>query len=386
MEISRIQTTTVYKKIIIGFSILTVLLVGLIAYFSFSKTIITITLAPKEISTTMTAAVKQNLTAEEKLQLSSLPGYLVSTTVSGTKTFTNTNTGGQPVEAQATGKVTIYNNWTTDQPLAATTRLLTPNGLLFRLKNRVDVPAGQAVANVEVYADQPGAAGNIGPTKFTIPGLWPGLQEKIYAESKESMSGGIRQADIITQTQLNEAKRTLIDELVKKAAADLEQTDEVKKNNTTISTQSVATVILSEESSAKNGDEASSFDISLKIKAMAVIFDETQLQAKVLTQLRQEINADEQLVAGGQSTFTYHVQEHDLDNQTASLEATYTAQAVPRLSNPIFNRDKITGKDAQTIKEYFSNFDEVKSVAIKFSPFWVTKAPTLKDHIEIKLQ
>ncbi len=42
-------------------------------------------------------------------------------------------------------------------------------------------------------------------------------------------------------------------------------------------------------------------------------------------------------------------------------------------------------KDEQEIKAYYSGYEEIKSADIKFSPFWVRRAPTLMDHIEIKI-
>ena len=153
----------------------------------------------------------------------------MSTTVNGTQNFTNTNRGEQ-AEAQATGTVTIYNSWSENQPLMATTRLLTPDGVLFRIKERVDVPAGGKIENVEVYADQPGTSGNIGPTSFTIPGLWQGLQEKIYAENSEPMTGGLRETKFITQKIISETSDVLKGELIEKAKIKLGQTEEIKNH------------------------------------------------------------------------------------------------------------------------------------------------------------
>ena len=81
--------------------------------------------------------------------------------------------------------------------MVATTRLLTSEGVLFRLKDRVNVPAGGEI-EVEVYADQSGIASEIGPSQFTIPGLRTDLQKLIYAVSKESMKGGIKKTGVLS--------------------------------------------------------------------------------------------------------------------------------------------------------------------------------------------
>lgn len=90
----------------------------------------------------------------------------------------------------ATGTVTLVNETGAAQPLVATTRLLSEGGVLFRLRDRVTVPAGGTV-EAAVYADQPGPSGDIGPSRFTIPGLSPALQASIYARSSSPMTGGV---------------------------------------------------------------------------------------------------------------------------------------------------------------------------------------------------
>lgn len=385
MEISKIQTTRFYKKIVIGFSVVAVIILALIIYFSLAKTVITVTLTPQETSTSFYANVKKELTDEDKLTNNALDGYLLKTEVSGAQDFANTNQGNE-VEDQATGTVTIYNNWSQEQPLAATTRLLTPDNTLFRIKDRVDVPAGGKLENVEVYADQPGAAGNISPTKFTIPGLWPGLQDKIYAESTAAMTGGLRQAKVLTEEIAKNAKNNLSQQLIQEAITKLEQADEIRNSGDTVLEQALFQVVLSEQLSAEAGEEIDSFNLEMNLRIIAVVFDENELLTKAVNTIQGELANDQELKSHNKNNLIYSVDEYSFEDQTASLRVQFSAKVVPRLSSPIFNRDNITGKDSQQIKAYFANYDEIGNVTIKFSPFWVTKAPSLKDHIEIKIK
>lgn len=386
MEIGKTQTTTGYKKLVIAFSAIAVITLGLIVYYSLSKTVITVTLAPKKVTSTFTVDVRADPATAGTSPNSALTGYLIATDVSGSKDFQNTSSGGTTIAAQATGTVTIYNNWSQAQALAATTRLLTPDGILFRLKDRVDVPAGGKIENVAVYADQAGATGNISPTKFTIPGLWPGLQEKIYAESTTAMTGGTRQAHAITQTMINDAQKTVEKELVQQAATALAQTEAIKNSQDAVLPQAIRLITAKETSSAKADEEADIFTYSVNAQAVAVIFKEAELENLAIKSLQSELPVDEQINQSSRGTLRYSLETYDVDKQTATLQVSYTTTTIPRLSNTMFNRDNTVGKDRQTIQEYFSNFDTVKNVSITFSPFWVTRAPRLKDHIEIKLQ
>lgn len=385
MQISKIQTTKFYKRLIIIFLTIALITLGVIIYFSFSKTTITVHLIPKTVSTIINTEVEKELTLGENTAAHKLSGFILTTTVSGSQTFINTNQGGQ-VEAQAIGSVTIYNNWSTDQPLMATTRLLTPEGILFRIRERVDVPAGSKIENIEVYADQLGASGNIGPATFSIPGLWPGLQDKIYAESTAPMTSGLREARTITQQIINETKSVLKGELINKAKKNLVNNDEIKNHQFNKLGQAVATIILEEESSAAEGEEATSFAITMKLKVIVVNIDENKLLNLALNKLEEELPSDEKLHETSNKTLSYNVEEYNLEDQTATLKVEIIAGAIPRSSSPILNKDNLTDKNSQEINTYFSNFDEVLSVNINFSPFWITTTPGLKENIELLIE
>jgi len=385
MQIAKIQTTKFYKRLAIIFSVFVLIILALVIYFSFSKTIITVHLAPKDATTNFNINIKNEITAEEATSGYNLTGFLLSTTVNGSQNFTNTNKGEQ-AEAQATGTVTIYNNWSENQPLMATTRLLTPDGILFRIKERVDVPAGGKIENIEVYADQQGTSGNIEPTTFTIPGLWQGLQEKIYAENSEPMTGGLRETKFITQKIINETSDVLKGELVEKAKTKLEQTEEIKNHPYQKLGQAVATVTLEQESSASDGDEADSFDINIKLRVIVVNLDETQLLNIAKNYLTEELPSDEKLFKSSNQALSYSVEEYNLEGQTASIKVKFTAATILQSSNPIFDKENLTNKNSQEINTYFSSFEEILSVNVKFSPFWITTTPKLKDHIELRIE
>lgn len=385
MQIAKIQTTKFYKRLAIIFSVFVLIILALVIYFSFSKTIITAHLIPRDVTTNFNINLKGEVTEEEAISGENLAGFLLSTTVAGSQNFTNTNNLGEQVAAQATGTVTIYNNWSENQPLMATTRLLTPDGILFRIKDRIDVPAGGKIENVEVYADQPGSSGNIGPTTFTIPGLWPGLQEKIYAENSEPMTGGLRETKLVTQKIINETSEVLKGELIEKAKTKLEQTEEIKNHQYQKLGQAVATITLEQEASASEGDEADSFDINMKLQAIVVNLDETQLLNIAQNHLTEELPSDEKLYKSSHQTISYSVEEYNLKDQTANIKVTFVAGSIPRTSNPMFDKENLINKNSQAINAYFSNFEEILSVNIRFSPFWLTTTPKLKDHIEVRI-
>jgi hypothetical protein len=145
-------------------------------------------------------------------------------TVTITESFPATGSNGADTR-RATGVVTIYNTHSEEeQPLVATTRLLTDDGKLYRLVESVVVPGkrtengesipGMVTANVK--ADEAGDAYNIGPSRFTIPGFAGSPKhDAFYAESEEAFLGGgsggsetssVSQSDIAKARESAEAK------------------------------------------------------------------------------------------------------------------------------------------------------------------------------------
>lgn len=108
--------------------------------------------------------------------------------------------GQEEVSEQATGVITVYNEFSTsEQRLIKNTRFASPDGLIFRIPDSIEVPGyrtvdGQTIpgeVKIEVFADGPGVQYNIGPSRFTIPGLEGTEQfETMYATSDASFTGG----------------------------------------------------------------------------------------------------------------------------------------------------------------------------------------------------
>ncbi|MDP3402524.1 MAG: hypothetical protein Q8S35_01045 [bacterium] len=103
--------------------------------------------------------------------------------------------GTETVNQSAQGTLTIENKQTVPQQLIKNTRFETPDGLIFRIRDSVTVPASKGGAPgtlvTTVYADAAGENYNVGPTTFTLPGLKGGATfTQVTARSTEAMKGG----------------------------------------------------------------------------------------------------------------------------------------------------------------------------------------------------
>ncbi len=384
-KISKVQTTRIYKKVVIGFIAVAVVLLGLILYFSMSKTSVTVTIQPQERTSDVAVTIQMETQTEDTELTDTIYGYVTTTTVEGSKEFENTNEG-EMAKNLATGTVTIYNNWSEVQPLAATTRLLTPDGILFRIRERVDVPAGGKLENVVVDADQKGETGNIEPTKFTIPGLWSGLQDKIYAESSEAMTGGLREAKVITKVLLDAAEAEIIEQLRETASTESLVDSDIEENKGRALDTALVLSFIDSGSSIAEGEIAELFTLEATATFVVVIVDEDELLTKALDSLRDSLEVGEQIESYKSSDLLFTVNNYDLDAKTASLNVSINVIVIPTLTHQIFDSSNLTGKNQSEISKYYENFDYVKGAEVSFSPFWVSRAPSLSDNIEIVAQ
>lgn len=134
-------------------------------------------------------------------------------------------TGQEQVSERSTGNIFIYNEFSENpQRLIKNTRFESPEGLIFRIQESVEVPGFTTddeggiipgVITAEVFADGTGDQYNIAPTRFTIPGLRGSDQyETMYAESIDSFNGGFEgERFIIDESELETSKQSLHTEL-----------------------------------------------------------------------------------------------------------------------------------------------------------------------------
>src|SRR3989338_1272224 len=188
--------SSLYRNIAISFIILSVAIAVTIFYVTFSWATIVISPQKMSISDSFTVTVGK---APTSLVGETLFGRAIQTLLDGEGTFSST--AKESKKQKARGTVTIVNTTGNAQPLRATTRLLTPDGFLFRTESFVTVPAKGKV-NVPISADKEGSIDGVSLTRFTIPGLWQGLQSNIYGQDFVLGSSGEEEVSIVTKEDI----------------------------------------------------------------------------------------------------------------------------------------------------------------------------------------
>lgn len=211
--------------------ILSVACVGALIFFlsSFFATA-EVTITPKKESITLSDTYTINLKKE-------IPGlHYEVMTIEKTLSKPLETDGEENVERKAIGKAILYNNFSTgNQRLINNTRLESSNGLIYRIRQSVEIPGIKTVngvktpgsIEVEIIADQAGDTYNMKVSDFkgdfTIPGFQGSTKYSgFYGRLSQDTAGGfIGKVKKVSSDKLSagreELKNNLKTELIKDA-------------------------------------------------------------------------------------------------------------------------------------------------------------------------
>jgi len=362
---------SIYKKIALTFIILAVILIGVIFYFTLSYAYITIYPKQEQVKTDFNFVIVEDEKGVNPLA-GIFAGKIVDQTFEGEKLLLTTGT--KQLAGDIVGKVKITNGLSKNQTLVATTRLLSPDGTLYRLKNKVDVPANGAL-ETEVYADDSSKPLAKAGTKFTIPGLSANLQKIIFAESLQDFVPSGQLVKAVSQEEMDKALADYEEELAQQAVKE-EDSGKIKVLNKEI---------IAKTFDVKPGDEVLNYHLKLKLKVSGVIFDDKDVKVFAQESLASQISADKQSVATNSDNLVYELEKVDLNNKLAQLKSSISGVAIISLNSPILERDKLVKLSFEEIKAYLENFEQIERVDITFFPSWVKKVPYFQDHIIIEI-
>lgn len=378
MDLGKIKTGHSYRKVIFIFAIVSLVLISGVAYLAFASA--TIKIVPKidHAETTFSANIDKTPNLDPR-QAASITGRVIEASEEGTHDGNQVSV--KQLEEKARGTVTFTNRRGAAQPLLATTQLLSSDGVLFRTVKQVNVPAGGSV-DAEVVADKPGAAGNVGPTHFTIVKLFKGWQDQIYADSSAPMTGGIREVQQITQGDLDTARDQLADQLYPKA---IEKLRAQLADGELLVDSGVRKEIISFSSSQPLNAVTDQFNVALKVRTTGVVFDQNQLLELAITKLSAELPNDRELANASLDNLQYTVKNYDLTAGTATLEVKFSSQTVLKLGKDVFDKKKLFGLKENEVQDYFKNFGDIDSVTVKFTPFWISTVPAIESKVTIEI-
>lgn len=339
-------------------------------------------------------------------QLNATP---VSTQVDWSITYSSS---GLLSEGQrSSGLVTLINVSGQEWPLVEETRLQTEDGLVFRLQGATTVPSGTEAnpgrAEASVLADELdangapiGQRGNIGPSRFFLPGLRDDSRALLYAESYEAMTGGETQVtSFVLEEDLLAAQSQLEAQLREKALSSL------RKEVLSLGTQQGGSLSLLEDSKALNFGEAiiqvpyqlvgqaqDSFELQGSLSVSGVAYDREELLSLLRRVILEAQTPGKQLVRINEDSISIDV----LEANNSALSYKFTAQ-IQGIEEYLIDasseagadfvrkiKENIAGKSIDEAKAYVQNLTEVNRVDISVWPSWSPNIPNLPDNIRVK--
>lgn len=301
--------------------------------------------------------------------------------------------GKEKVSMSAEGKIFVYNTSASLQRLIKNTRFENPDGLIFRIKESIDVPASTKDASgkvvpgsvvADVFADATGEKYNIAPTKFTVPGLKGSDQfNNVYGESTVAFSGGFEgEKYILDDQELNTAQQALHVELRDKLLVQLEE----EKPAGFIVYKDSVTFVYESLPSTEYGDSLAT--IKEKARLQIPIFKESEFAKFIAKKSVPEYNnEDVELNDPNTLVFTYTDPQTALADIATSKKLDITLKGTVKIVWK-FDEEKLkselVSKKESDANAIFSKFGtSIANANTELRPFWATHFPDSPEDITI---
>lgn len=374
-EIPPATSLALYRRIAVAFVVCVAILLATVLYVATMQAVIRIAPVEETRSTEFLLDVVSVPTRAQEIRGTVLTGRL-----SRTLTATPSGQGTKEIEGISRGTVTLINTGSTSQVLVKTTRLLTSENILFRIDADVTVPAGGQV-DVPAYADAPGASGDIGPTRFTIPGLSVALQKVIYAENASPFVGGRVSVSAVSQSDIDRAIAELRTVLEQDGMSMLRT-----EAGSGLSGESFTSTIIEQVVSVEAGAEASTFDVTLTLEETGVFFDLEAVKQIAEQELYTTLTPGTAFAQMHLDALQVSVEKIDLTSKTGNIRVYLDGRAVSSLTSPELAPGRFVGMTEREVRDMLVAEGVAEDVSIEFFPPFVKRIPRLRDHIFVEIQ
>lgn len=365
----------VYRKISYSFGVLVIIFLGILGYSFVGKLDVKITPKQEKVTSNLVADIYNGDAAAKD---SGVAGLVRQAGIEQSKEFETT---GKLVSGEELiGTATIVNNYNKSQSLVATTRLLSADGKLYRIKDTVTVPADGSI-EVEIYADEQKPENAVQPTKFTIPGLWAGLQDKIYAENKQATVYQEKATKIVDQDDIDKAVEELKLTLSKQAENQLSP-DEKNKFNQFLYKLDDNSITF--ETDGKAGEEKEKINVTVKGIVSIVAFSDDKIKQLAKDKLGAYLGDNKTLVNFNENKLTYGLSSVDVKQNIASINVAFEGDVITK-NEAVIDKSKLVGLSKAQLESYLGSLPEVEKYEIRFSPSFISKAPITDKRIKVEV-
>lgn len=364
-----------YRRLATVFIVMTVLVAGLVFYVLWSRATVIVLSRQEEVRAEFIADISDEPTGAE------LAGLVTEGTDSAERSWPAAQAA--KTDTHAEGRVEITSTLSRPQTLVATTRLLTTDQKLYRLKDRVIVPANGSI-EADIFSDGVGSEFDLTEASFTIPGLNPTLRQQFTVKTVGPVTGGQRITKLVTKAEVESASESMKDELVKDLTKKLRK--KAEEAGLSATGEIIDVQLVSQDVKPAIGTEAEDFSLSVKIKATGIFFNRKQLNRLAEARVKEIVPFGRRLLELEDEATAISVEKTDLASGRANLRVSALGTAVLSTDAPALDPTKLTGVTDEAAVDYLEQINGVASASVKLSPFWSSRLPSVSDNIKIEVR
>ncbi|MBX4188058.1 MAG: hypothetical protein KW793_02895 [Candidatus Doudnabacteria bacterium] len=385
-------TSTFSKFFILGIVVLVLLVFGVAVILPQAQ--ITVYARSEPIARDLEVSVDRGINTINSGRLI-IPAEAVSREISHTKNFPST--GVKLAGTNAKGSIQLYNFTKNTLTLRAATTTLVIGGKKYSFVKDVtglrptarigvgdsqEIDKSSLIAPVQIVAQVVGADYNIASnSRLEVQNTALG-QADVYAVTTTALTGGSStETKILSQADLDNAIKSMQDELGTLAQEEI--TASASNTGIIVENNAVKSEILAKTANKNVGDETPNFDMTIIAKVTGLSYHEQDVKTLIMEKIQSVLSEDKYLPENGKQELTAEFKAVDIDNGTGVLAVHFATVAAYKVENT--NLSKIlAGKNAVEIKEILLTRPEIDRVDVKFSPFFVNKAPRFNGKIYIE--
>ena len=302
--------------------------------------------------------------------------------------------GVATVSQKATGKITVYNVFSSQsQVLVATTRFVTSDGSIFRLTEQITVPGAKvsdgkiipSSIEASVAADKPGVEYNRkGEEKLTIPGFkGTPRYDGFYGVLEETSGGFVGQKKVPTDADIASAK----DKTTEILKTSLQSTFFNNRPQGFVIADGMSEIVVDKLTINRLTDEGGNFSVFAAATFRAFGFREEDVRSFL------ERVASEELQAGGVQgplvlqalDVKYSQSKPDFAKGRANFILTAQGEVVREFSPEEF-RNQVAGKKVEEVRSAVSALPGLSDAKISVWPFWVHALPSNGERVSVTVR
>ena len=373
-----------------GITLLVLLLLGGVAFWFLPSAVVVLSVHRTENPFTITVEVSTStVLAAWRDETLLVPGELFRVSRNTEQSFPATET--RVVERAATGKLRVFNAFSSsEQALVVATRFQSPDGLVFRLNERVTVP-GARIENgsiipssivVAVSADKPGETYNIGPVEgWRIPGFQGTPKyDGFYAVSEGPMQGGIVGEEAVpTEAERENAQAVLRGILEKATTGELS----FLPQDDLVVLDAAQAFSLKNISVSSDRNAPKQFRMFAEGERRQLVFRKSDAERLILEKMQAGMPIE---VRAEAIAVSYESVEADLVSGRMRFRATGSVQFVPRIDMDGF-REFISGKTKEDVQHVELNgVSKVSSVITPRLADMIGRFPQRTSRIDVRME